>query len=631
EASEKKFRLLSENSRDIIAIFSLDNKFEYVSPACETLLGFEPHELIGRDGAELVHPDDVEKLVKPSTKANAGDDNQNPHFRLRRKDGRYIWIEAISNPIHDKDGRITAIQTSSRDITLRKEMEIALKEEKTRAEQATAAKSAFLSMMSHEIRTPMNAIIGLTNILLREPHLPEQAESLGLLKFSGENLLTIINDILDFSKIEAGKITFENVAFDLHEMLANTCAVMSSRARDKSIRLSVNLGEDLPRFVWSDQVRLNQIITNLIGNGIKFTEQGFVELSVTFGGLDEHGKSRINFQVRDTGIGIDADKLATIFESFSQASSDTTRRFGGTGLGLSITKQLLNLMGSDIRVSSQVGRGTCFDFTLHLLAAEASDGQETGRKNGKDISRRAGSVLLVEDNPINQVVAVKFLTKWGLDVKVANDGSEAVDIAREKKFHAILMDLQMPRMDGYEAARKIRALDDPYYKTVPIIALTASAMSDIKEAAALSGMNGFVSKPFQPDELYGVLSTYIPENTNGMHESRVTVNCLDLYSEADPDLRRELAGLIIKNIHELNATLNDSLQPGDDHPFVSAAHKVKTVISMVGITEYTILVEEIIEHLKEISPATGLGEKLNRFKHLSNIICHGLQEELGSV
>jgi CheY-like chemotaxis protein len=495
-------------------------------------------------------------------------------------------------------------------------------------------------MMSHEIRTPMNAIIGLTNLLLQEKPRVDQLESMKLLKFSGENLLTIINDILDFSKIEAGKISLEKIDLDLEMLIRNTKQMLEQRARDKGIDLFLKYDETVPRVIKGDQVRLAQIITNLLGNAIKFTERGYVELSVVHGGIVD-GKHKITFKVKDTGIGIEADKLNVIFESFSQARADTTRKFGGTGLGLSITKRMLGLMGTSIEVDSKSGYGSTFFFTL--LCEEGSE-DAIIRNDVTDLSddfQLNAKVLLVEDNRVNQIVATNFLKKWGIEVAIANHGKEALEmIQKNKSYQLVLMDLQMPEMDGYEASKRIRALDDAYFKKIPIIALTASAMIDIKDKVIGIGMTDFLSKPFHPEELQSMIARYVIQNGNNhgrvnplQASTRFQAN-LDLYTQGDPEFKRELAGLLIKGIEELRSSLEQTLAQNESVIFNKAAHKVKTTVSMLGDEEFSNLVEKINRFFsdpnqKRVTPE--LQNQFDRFHELCEVIIQGLREEITSL
>lgn len=500
--SEELYRLLSSNTRDMVALYKINESATrtFISPSVKDILGYTSEELVGVSPYENIHPEDEMQVKEILQSVVFSGNSATLEYRMRRKDGSYVWLESHAHPFYDDNGNMTGFQSSSRDISKRKEFEASLKEAKEKAEEATRAKSLFLSMMSHEIRTPMNAIVGLTNLLLQNDPREDQYERLNLLKFSGHNLLTIINDILDFSKIEAGKLVLESININLKKLLSDTVQMLEQRAQEKNISLYMKYDSKLPEFLKGDTVRISQIVTNLLSNAIKFTERGYVELSVKSLG-EEKGKYKVRFAVKDTGIGIEADKLETIFEHFTQADNDITRRFGGTGLGLTITKGLLHLMGSKIDLESVPGYGSTFSFVLTMDKGKDEQVVEASALPGKFVNDETISVLLVEDNRINQIVALNFLQQWGVSVDIANDGFEALAMVTRKSYNMIFMDLQMPGMDGYEASRKIRAMDDPYLKDVPIIALTAAAMTGMRDKVIQNGMNDFISKPFDPEEL----------------------------------------------------------------------------------------------------------------------------------
>ncbi|RAV99379.1 PAS domain S-box protein [Pseudochryseolinea flava] len=630
--SEKLYRLISTNSKDLISLFNFVNGKSvrtYISPSVRDVLGYEPEEVLHRTWLEMIAPEDQEMMGDVLQQQARSGTSSTAEYRMYKKDGTLIWLESISHPFFDNEGKLIGFQTSSRDITHRKGFEDALRVAKEKAEEATLAKSQFLSMMSHEIRTPMNAIIGLTNLLLQEKPRVDQHESLKLLKFSGENLLTIINDILDFSKIEAGKITLEKVPFDLQTLIVSTKQMLEQRAKEKGVGLYLHFDPQVPRVVVGDQVRLGQIITNIVGNAIKFTERGYVELSVKHQGMagDLHN---LLFTIKDTGIGIEQEKINLIFESFSQARSDTTRKFGGTGLGLSITKRMLNLMGSNINVDSKVGYGSTFFFTLLLEEGELKlDTADEAKDHTKDFQESNIRVLLVEDNRVNQVVATNFLRKWGIEVDIANHGKEAVSMIKEKTYQLVLMDLQMPEMDGYEASKKIRAMDDEYFKVIPIIALTASAMMDIKDKVLGIGMTDFLSKPFQPEELQAIIGKYVLKGNTPTTKSPRRQNNLELYSEGDPEFKRELASLLIKNIEELKQALTDTMARKDVEIFNRASHKVKTTLGMLGDEEFSALIEDVKTILNgNVMETPTLRKHIKRFEELCLRIIEGLHEEM---
>ena len=383
---------------------------------------------------------------------------------------------------------------------------IRIRHEKEIAEQKAVVKAKFLSTMSHEIRTPMNAVIGLSNILLQENPRQDQLDNLNTLKFSADLLLSLINDILDFSKIEAGKITFEQIDFNLPKLVNNIRNALNIKAQEKGLQLEVLLGDDIPTYVKGDQVRLSQIITNLVGNAVKFTQEGKVSIQ-----LRQMPNGKIRFSVKDTGIGIPKEKFDQIFRSFSQADTNTTRRFGGTGLGLSITKKLLELQGSKIQLNSEVGIGSEFYFDLEFAASDQTPHpalSDFSQPHTKDFGK--ARILLVEDNKINVMVAQKFLRKWNLEVDVAYNGKEALEMLDNcRDYQVVLMDLNMPVMDGYAATQQVRARQEEHFQNLPIVALSASAISDFRTRALEIGMNEFVTKPFNPSELFEVLHRFI--------------------------------------------------------------------------------------------------------------------------
>lgn len=374
--------------------------------------------------------------------------------------------------------------------------------------KSTKAKSEFLATMSHEIRTPMNAILGMTHLLKEDSPRKDQIEPINILDFSGKTLLSLIDDILDFSKIEAGKIEFEKIEFKLDELIDVIIESFRSLAKNKGIDLSASIAKNTPNVLMGDPARLTQILNNLVSNALKFTEDGKVSLEVS-SLKNEDEIITLQFAITDTGIGIEEDRMDTIFNSFTQASENTKRLFGGTGLGLTISKQLTELQGGKISVESEEGKGSTFFVELTFEKSDAGEkaSKVTEEEGAKSISGL--KLLLAEDNLVNQKVMIRFFERWNVEMKVVDNGLEVLEALKEQNFDVILMDLQMPEMDGYEASENIRKLDDPYKRKTPIIALTAAALKEVREKVYAAGMNDFVTKPFDPAELERKLFNYM--------------------------------------------------------------------------------------------------------------------------
>lgn len=423
-------------------------------------------------------------------------------------------------PVRNAAGQVAMVAEYVRDVTETRRMERELRVAKEAAEAADKAKSEFLASMSHEIRTPMNGVLGMLDLALDTPLDEEQREYLEAAQNSAESLLALINDILDFSKIEAGRMDLESIAFAPRRLVREVVKLLALRARQKGLTLESVVTEDVPERLVGDPGRLKQVLINLIGNAIKFTERGGVTLTLTGGGSGAPGHLRV--AVSDTGVGIPAEKQQLIFDAFSQADSSIARRFGGTGLGLAICNRLVGLMGGRIGVDSRPGQGATFHFDVHLGLVESAVAMPSGaadEEEGRDAGERETvlqplSLLLAEDHPVNRKLALALLNGRGHRVTVAENGRQALDrwAADPEAFDAVLMDVHMPEMDGLTATRAIRTAEAArgLARAIPIVAMTASVLDGDREACLQSGMNGYVAKPVVAEKLFAELGRCLP-------------------------------------------------------------------------------------------------------------------------
>ena len=459
---------------------------------------------------KLAHPDDLEKSKKLLKKHFRGEsDYYSCESRIKHKEGHWIWIlDRGKVSSWSKDGKPLIMYGTHQDITKVKESQKELIEATRKAKIANRVKSEFLANMSHEIRTPMNAIIGLSELIFDTKLNKEQKEIAAKINGSSKMLLGIINDILDYSKIEAGRLELESKAFNLMNIIIQLDAIFRQNADKKNLQLDLNISDDVPSIIEGDELRLNQVLTNLLSNALKFTHKGKIILTLELKEKVDAKRAVLGFSVKDTGIGMNKEQLEKLFTPFTQADSSITRKYGGTGLGLSISKRIVEAMGSELKVQSEKDEGATFSFDIEVKALswdnsifQVKDTKKEKLQNFKDIT-----VLLVEDNEINQEVASRMLKRAGVNVEIAQNGKNAVDryLENDNKYDMIFMDLQMPVMSGYEAAKIIREHD----KDIPIIAISAAAMSEDKQKVIEAGMNYHISKPIDMQQLYETIDMY---------------------------------------------------------------------------------------------------------------------------
>ncbi len=502
---------LVDNSIYITCIFDLDTfVVEQVNQTFKLLLDYDVEEVVGTSLLKYFNNEDIDD-TKSIIQEELGNNADVFVFenRMRGKSGAEKWMRW---KLVVKHGKCFANAT---DITIRKQTEKKLSENlaylvrinkelaeaKRLAEASVKVKQDFMANMSHEIRTPMNAIIGFTNLVLKTDLTDDQRTSLQSVKISGENLIVIINDILDFSKIEAGKMTIESAQFDLKTVVAEVLKMQGQAAKDKGIELVLELPESVPSYLIGDPVRLNQILLNLISNAVKFTAKGKVSLSVK-SLLEDTKNAKIQFVVEDTGIGIPNDKLENIFESFTQAKGDTTRKYGGTGLGLTIVKKIVGLMQGEIKVESELDKGSKFIVEITFPKGVSRSAEIKIEEDNQVIELGKLQILLAEDNELNQILAKRVLNNFGCEVEIAENGKIALEKFRNKDYDIILMDIMMPEMDGLEATKIIRNEFSEPKKNIPILAMTAFIFTESDDNKYLeAGMDDYILKPFNPDKL----------------------------------------------------------------------------------------------------------------------------------
>jgi len=593
----KFYEAAVEDGSDIIFLVDFDGNILYHNSSVRETLGYRAKSLIGKNFLDYILPTTLDQFKAKFQKSKKRAYTEKVEFQFLCKDRTFRFLEFNAINLKNKEG-LNGLLLDCRDITERKRDA----EELLRLQKA---KEQFLANISHEIRTPINGIAGIAGLLSQNQNSEERETYLNAIRHSAENLKVIINDILDLASIESGKLKFEKIAFNLNDLIPSIISTFTYQAREKNLSLHYSIDESLNRVLLGDPVRLNQILINLISNAVKFTNTGSIEVKSV---LEKENKKTcwIKISVKDSGVGIPNEKLTTIFESFSQADESVTRRYGGTGLGLTIAKQLVELQKGNIEVESKEHVGSIFTVTIpydigKVKRVSALPFQQKFIDNNTFVPNFR--VLLVEDNDINRLYAKSILDAWKCKTDIAENGLIAIEKLKTNFYDAILMDVQMPVMDGYETTKIIRNMTLPVCN-IPVIALTANATKIDVEKCLAAGMNDYLSKPFTPDDLYKKLFSKVKINTDTTVAQEINRPSFDLHylrniSGGNPEFVREMVETFVQSIPVSLRDMEAALRSADFMKVAKIAHQIKPSLTLLGIHK----LKESAAHIEEIAKA----------------------------
>ena len=640
QANEARLRNLIANLPGCIYRLSHDGIWsaQILSGSVYELTGYEPGEFLSgqRSFNAIVAPDDLPRRNQAILHACRNGTPFALEYRIHCRDGRVRWVVDRGQGIYADDGALLSIDGVILDNTTQHEAQEAQRLAREAAEAANEAKSRFLANVSHEIRTPLNGILGMTELVLGGELPDAEREALGLVKNSADSLLVIINDLLDFSRIEHGQFAIEHLDFSLQDLLKQTLAPLAIKATGKGLQLHSSIDTRLPATFSSDPMRLRQILVNLVGNAIKFTPHGRIDINI-----HRTDEGRIRFSIRDTGIGIEPERQQAIFDPFTQADISTTRLYGGTGLGLSISSQLVTRLGGKLCVESQPGQGSHFHFDLPLATESINTSRpiqqlpDTNLPHHQAERAQTGSlnILLAEDNPINQKVAVHFLALGGHRVVTAHNGHEVEKCLAQETFDLVLMDIQMPLMDGLQCTHRIRASETSQSRHMPIIALTAHASASERDNCLANGMDGFISKPFSRHALLAEINRVMSQAATPDISSNTPIPGSNLYDRdqaldmlgGDCELLRELSEVFLRETQSTMQQIGRAQTDRDAQGLSRAAHTLKSSLGAVGALR-VMATAQALENQAAIAAWSDIPTLANRLNQEYLALCELLRE-----
>ncbi len=615
--SEEKYRGVIENLELGILEVDLNDKIIKAHPKFCQMVGYNEEELLGNSPVDLFLENDSKHVMLSQNKKRLNGHSEAYEIKIKKKNGDFIWTIISGAPFYDTAGNILGTIGLHLDITKRKTDESKLMLANEIAQASSKAKEMFLANMSHEIRTPLNAVIGLSQMLKKTELDNEQNNYVKTILKSADNLLLLVNNILDVSKIESGNINLEKTPFNFKKTIENIVASSKYQAISKGINLDINLSKKVNNYYLGDPLRLSQILINLINNGIKFTSKGYVKLNVTVSKSDGLN-DLILIEVIDTGIGISKENIEIIFNKFKQANNKTSRIYGGTGLGLSICKELVELHNSQLKVRSELGKGSNFSFSISLNKTVKTNTKRNDFFDTIDWSKI--SILMAEDNLVNQFVALKIIESWGAKIDVVNNGEQAIEqLIKKQEYDLILMDVQMPILDGISATIQIRK---SLFISTPIIALTANAIKGDKERYIKAGMNGYIAKPFKEielkNELIRILNTQAVTSPSNEKKLNPLLNLEKINELSSGNKEFELKMLKIF-LEEGNQVLKKMDSQCDNSTIKSLAHKIKPSIDYLSNTEMAELIRSV-EDGQFIDHPEILQKFLRNFKKILSLV-----------